>query len=60
MAGLSTKEDFKRILDAIDIFAGKAERYDRTAVLHGHSLTEVEARVRDHENRIKAIESGRP
>ncbi|MBI5209586.1 MAG: hypothetical protein HY927_06380 [Elusimicrobia bacterium] len=59
MKGLSTKEDIQRILSAIDSFAGKAQSYDRAAVLHGHSLTEVQAQVKDHEGRIKALESGR-
>ena len=47
---MATKEDVSRILVAIDRFAGKAEVYDREAVLHGHILT-------NHEKRLKALES---
>ena len=59
MAGLSTKDDVQRILGAIDSFAGKAQNYDRAATLHGHSLTELDITVKDHEGRIKNLESGR-
>lgn len=54
---MATKDDASRILNAIDAFAGKARNYDRSAVLHGQALVEVEAQLKDHENRIKRIES---
>lgn len=58
MTGLATKDDVNRILGAIDSFAGKAQNYDRAAVLHGHALTELDFTVKDHEGRIKKLESG--
>ncbi|MBI5208632.1 MAG: hypothetical protein HY927_01505 [Elusimicrobia bacterium] len=58
-ATMSTKDDVRNIMAAIETFAGKAERYDRTAVFHGHSLTDLEVQVKDHEGRIKKLESGR-
>jgi hypothetical protein len=59
MEGLSTKGDVDRILKAIDSFAGKAQNYDRAATLHGHSLTELQIQIKDHEGRIKDLESDR-
>ncbi|MBI5209902.1 MAG: hypothetical protein HY927_08020 [Elusimicrobia bacterium] len=59
ITGLATKDDVRDILAAIESFACKGERYDRTAVLHGHSLTELQVQVRDHESRIKNLESDR-
>lgn len=59
LTGLATKDDVSRILGAIDAFAGKAQNYDRAAALHGQALSEVRAQVKDHERRIKKIESAR-
>lgn len=59
MAGLATKEDVGQILNAIDAFSAKAVHYDRTAVLHGHALTEQDITLKDHGRRIKALESAR-
>lgn len=55
---MATKEDVSKILTAIDRFAGKAEGYDRAAVLHGKSLTEHEIRISDHDKRLVRLESG--
>ena len=54
---MATKNDVERILVAVEAFAGKAQVYDRAAVLHGHALTEAEVTLRDHEKRLRAIET---
>ena len=41
MATMATKTDIDRILSAVEAFAGKAQVYDRAAVLHGQALTEA-------------------
>lgn len=56
---MATKEDVGRILNAIDSFAKKAVSYDRAAALHGHALTELQVGQKDHEKRLKSIESAR-
>lgn len=58
MHGMATKTDIDRVLVAIDRFAGKAESYDRAKTLHGHALTEAQVTLKDHERRIKRLESG--
>ncbi len=57
---MATKDDVKRILNAIDAFAKKSEHNDRAILLHGHVLTEVQIGIKDHERRLKTIESARP
>lgn len=57
MATLATKGDFNRIMSAIDAFAGKAGDYGRTAVYHGQSLSDLQRTTKDHESRIRALES---
>ncbi|OHC66055.1 MAG: hypothetical protein A2040_03675 [Rhodocyclales bacterium GWA2_65_19] len=54
---MATKNDVERILVAVQAFAGKAQVYDRAAVLHGHALTEAAVTLRDHEKRLRAIEA---
>ena len=56
----ATKDDINRVLKAIDSFAKKAESYDRAAVLHGHALVEVQVNLKNHEKRLKTLESTRP
>ncbi|MDD5658029.1 MAG: hypothetical protein PHF00_12330 [Elusimicrobia bacterium] len=56
---LATKSDMERVLRAIDAFAAKAQGYDRVSALHGHSLTDVEVAVKDHERRNSSLESAR-
>jgi phosphate uptake regulator len=56
-ATMATKTDVDRILAAVESFAGKAQAYDRAAVLHGQSLTEAEVTLRDHEKRLSVIEA---
>jgi uncharacterized coiled-coil DUF342 family protein len=57
---MSTKSDIKRILDSIDAFAGKSVNYDRAATLHGQVLTEVQVKLKDHDQRIKSLEMRPP
>ena len=57
---MATKSDVERILVAVESFAGKAQVYDRAAVLHGHALTEAQVTLRDHEKRLRAIETRAP
>ena len=57
---MSTKDDINRVLTAIDSFAKKAQNYDRVAVLHGRTLVEVEVSLKDHGERLEALESARP
>ena len=55
-ATMATKTDVDRILSAVQAFAGKAQVYDRAAVLHGQALTEAEVMLRDHEKRLRVVE----
>ena len=57
MSDLATKDDINRIMNVLDSFAGKTQNYDRATVLHGHVLVEVETSLKDHEKRIKTLES---
>lgn len=57
LKGMATKGDVSRILGAIDTLSGKTQNYDRAVVLHGSALTELEKQVKDHEKRIKTLES---
>ncbi len=57
---MATKKDVERILGAIDAFAKKSENNDKAVALHGHVLTEVQVGLKDHEGRIKTLESARP
>jgi hypothetical protein len=57
---MSTKDDVGRILSAIDAFANKSENQSKAVALHGHVLTEVQVGLKDHERRIKTLESARP
>ena len=56
---LATKDDINRVLNAIDAFVKKSENNDKSVVLHGHVLTEVQVSLKDHEGRLKALESAR-
>jgi len=59
---MSTKDDISRVLSAIDAFAKKSENNDHAVTLHGPILTEVHPRPahKDHEGRLKTLESARP
>jgi hypothetical protein len=57
---MATKNDIKRVLDSIDAFAGKSLNYDRAAALHGQVLTEVQVQMKDHDQRIKSLETRPP
>ncbi len=59
-ATMATKTDVDRVLAAVESFAGKAQVYDRAAVLHGQSLTETGVTLRDHEKRLRVIEARGP
>lgn len=59
-AKMSTKDDISRVLSAIDAFAKKSENYDKAVTLHGPILTEVQVGLKDHEKRLKTLESTRP
>jgi len=54
------RQNTDRILGAIDAFARKGENYDKTAVLHGQVLTEVQLTLKDHSRRIGALEANPP
>jgi hypothetical protein len=54
---MATKNDVDRILAAVESFAGKAQVYDRAAVLHGSALTEAQVTLLDHEKRLRSIET---
>ena len=58
-SSMATKADVNRIMDAIDSFAKRSEHYDRSQVLHGHALTEVEVTLKDHEKRLVHLESSK-
>ena len=56
---LATKDDFNRIMQAIDEFAGDAKHYRQADISRGHTLIEVEVKMKDHEKRITTLESAR-
>jgi hypothetical protein len=53
----ATKDDVRRILGAVHDFAAKAEAYGRAATLHGQALTDDQVMLKDHEQRLRALES---
>jgi len=57
---MATKKDVDRILSAIDAFAKKSENHDKAVALHGHVLTEIQVDLKDHESRLKTLESAHP
>ena len=57
---MATKDDINRILNAIDAFAKKSESDHGAVVLHGQVLTEVQVDLKNHEQRLKTLESARP
>ena len=57
---MATKDDISRVLKAIDAFAGKSESAHNAVVLHGRILTDVQVGLKDHDGRLKTIESARP
>ena len=59
LAGIATKDDVNRIMNAIDKFAEQAKHYERADVIRGQTLVEVEIKIKDHDQRIKALESAR-
>lgn len=56
-ANMATKDDVRKILTAVQDFAGKAEAFGRTATLHGQALTEVSVSLKDHDRRLRTLES---
>ena len=58
---LNSKMDvgFSRIMNSIDAFAGEAKHYRQADISRGHALIEAEIKIKDHEKRIKALESVR-
>lgn len=59
---LNAKMDtrFNQVLSAIDTFAKKSEINGNAVVLHGRALTDVQVGLKDHEGRLKTLESTRP
>lgn len=55
-AAAVTKDDFKRLFDAVEGFAGKTQSYDAAKILHGQALTDMQVQMKDHEKRIKGLE----
>ncbi|MFI5360732.1 MAG: hypothetical protein ACHQ49_02080 [Elusimicrobiota bacterium] len=53
---VATKTDIKRLVDAVESFAGKTQTYDAAVALHGQALTDVQMQQKDHERRIKGLE----
>jgi hypothetical protein len=53
---VATKSDIKRLVDTVEGFAGKSQKYDAATVLHGQALTDVQIQMKDHERRIKGLE----
>lgn len=51
---------FNQVLGAIDAFAKKWEGQSNAVVLHGRALTDVQVGLKDHEGRLKTLESARP
>jgi hypothetical protein len=51
---------FNQVLSAIDSFAKKSENKNTAVTLHGSILTEVQVGLKDHEGRLKTLESARP
>ena len=54
---IATKDDIGRVMTAIDSFAGKSQNAERAMVFHGQTLTEVEVKLKDYEQRIKTLET---
>ncbi|MBI3012932.1 MAG: hypothetical protein HYY63_04830 [Elusimicrobia bacterium] len=57
---MATKDDVRRILDAIDAFTHRVETYDRKAVVHDARLNQNELTLQNHETRIVQIETSLP
>lgn len=57
---MATKDDISRVLSAIDAFTKKSEINGNAVVLHGQALTDVQVGLKDHEGRLKTLESARP
>lgn len=51
---------FNQVISAIDSFAKKSENQNTAVTLHGPILTEVQVGLKDHESRLKTLESARP
>lgn len=65
-ANMVTKDDFRRIMAVFDGFAAKLEIYGRETVTFPHLLDEPgeklrghEARLGEHDQRLKAVETRR-
>jgi chromosome segregation ATPase len=54
---VSTKEDIRKVLGAIQDFAARAEAYGRIATAHGQALTDDQITLKDHERRLRRLES---
>ncbi|NNN05499.1 MAG: hypothetical protein HKL90_06330 [Elusimicrobia bacterium] len=57
MANLATKDDIRNYVGTIQDFAAKVERSDRARILHGQALTEGQVTLKDHERRLRTLES---
>ncbi len=57
---MATKDDISRVLSAIDAFAKKSENDHNAVIRHGQILTDVQVGLKDHEGRLKTIETARP
>ncbi len=56
ISGLATKNDFDRIMRAIDDFSGIAKHYEQADLIRGDTLMKVETEIDDHERRIQKLE----
>jgi chromosome segregation ATPase len=57
---MATKDDINRVIAVVEGFAAKSNTYERAMVLHGQALTEAQVQLKDHESRIKTLETRPP
>lgn len=56
-ATMATKDDVRALLGPIHDLAAKFEAFGRMATIHGQALTEGQVTLKDHERRLRALES---
>lgn len=56
-ATMATKDDVRALLGPIHDLAAKFEAFGRMATIHGQALTEGQGTLKDHERRLRALES---
>lgn len=54
---MATKDDINRIMSAIGTYTAKAISYRNRDTLHGRAVMDHDAKLKDHENRLTALEA---